>query len=122
MEMARETVKETAKETNINLRVIILKTTLLDTCKNSPPGSGGGWRCLNFLADSMRMLLPRLPPPKGFAQRIALEEPGPKYAIGHSPIANLEHPCAISLKVNLAAPRIAKDSAEGCSKLAMGEC
>jgi len=59
---------------------------------------------------------------EGFAQQIAPDELGPKIRDQHSPIANLEHPSAISLINNFAAQRIAKDSAEGCSKLAIGEC
>jgi len=58
----------------------------------------------------------------GFAQQITPDELGPKIRNQHSPIANLEHPCAISLINNFAAQRIAKDSAEGCYKLAIGEC
>ena len=57
-----------------------------------------------------------------FAQQIAPDELGPKIRNQHSPIANLEHPCTISLINNFEARRIAKDSAEGCSKLAIGEC
>src|SRR5207249_6662117 len=58
----------------------------------------------------------------GFAQQIAPDELGPKIRNQHLPIANLEHPCTISLINNNAARLIAKDSAEGCSKLAIGEC
>ena len=57
-----------------------------------------------------------------FAQQIAPDELGPKIRNQHSPIANLEHPCTISLINNFAARRIAKDSAEGCYKSAIGEC
>jgi len=63
----------------------------------------------------------RAHPPTGFAQKIAPDELGPKIRDQHSPIANLEHPSAISLINNFAAQRIAKDSAAGCSKLAIGE-
>jgi hypothetical protein len=45
-----------------------------------------------------------------------------KISIQHSPIANLEHPFALSLIDNLPTQGIAIDSAKGCSKLAIGEC
>jgi len=55
-------------------------------------------------------------------KQITPDELGPKIRNQHSPIANLEHPCAMSLINNFAAQRIAKDSAEECYKLAIGEC
>jgi hypothetical protein len=50
------------------------------------------------------------------------EKRGLKISHQHSPIANLEHPFAISAINNFPIPGIAIDSAEGCSKLAIGEC
>jgi hypothetical protein len=46
----------------------------------------------------------------------------PKISIQHSPIANLEHPFAISLINSFSTQGIANDSAKGCSRLAIGEC
>jgi len=66
--------------------------------------------------------LPLLCQGKGFAQQIAPDDLGPKIRNQHSPIANLEHPYAISLINNFAAQRIAKDNAKGCYKSAIGDC
>src|SRR5207247_6817346 len=40
----------------------------------------------------------------------------------HSPIANLEHPSALSLAISRAAKLLIRLIVEGCSKLAIGEC
>src|SRR5438093_9681016 len=55
----------------------------------------------------------------GFAQQI-----GEKAQIRnqHSPIANLEHPSALSLAISRAAKLLIRLIVEGCSKLAIGEC
>jgi hypothetical protein len=45
----------------------------------------------------------------------------PKISIRRSPIANLEHPFAISLINSFSTQGIAIDSAKGCSKLAIGD-
>jgi hypothetical protein len=49
------------------------------------------------------------------------EKHGPKIRNQPSPIANLEHPFATSLINNFPTQDNAIDSAEGCSKLAIGE-
>src|SRR5881397_428799 len=56
---------------------------------------------------------------RGFAQQI-----GEKAQIRnqHSPIANLEHPSALSLAISRAAKLLIRLIVEGCSKLAIGEC
>src|SRR5205814_5095026 len=56
---------------------------------------------------------------RGFAQQI-----GEKAQIRnqHSPIANLEHPSALSLAIRPAAKLLIRLIVEGCSKLAIGEC
>src|SRR5438034_9616976 len=55
----------------------------------------------------------------GFAQQI-----GEKAQIRnqHSPIANLEHPSALSLAIRRAAKLLIRLIVQGCSKLAIGEC
>src|SRR5207247_11322058 len=40
----------------------------------------------------------------------------------HSPIANLEHPSALSLAISRAAKLLIRLIVEGCSRLAIGEC
>src|SRR5207247_10715084 len=40
----------------------------------------------------------------------------------HSPIANLEHPSALSLAISRAAKLLIRLIVQGCSKLAIGEC
>src|SRR5437867_12948709 len=40
----------------------------------------------------------------------------------HSPIANLEHPSALSLSIRRAAKLLIRLIVQGCSKLAIGEC
>src|SRR5213593_3184773 len=56
---------------------------------------------------------------EGFAQQI-----GEKAQIRnqHSPIANLEHPSALSLAIRRAAKLLIRLIVQGCSKLAIGEC
>src|SRR5438094_653715 len=56
---------------------------------------------------------------EGIAQQI-----GEKAQIRHqqSPIANLEHPSALSLAISHTAKLLIRLIVEGCSKLAIGEC
>src|SRR5881397_781305 len=57
-------------------------------------------------------------------QRRALHnksERSPGYAISIR-IANLEHPCALSIAIRCAAKLTVRLIAQGCSKLAIGEC
>jgi hypothetical protein len=56
-----------------------------------------------------------LPNERGFEKR------GPTIGIQHSPIANLENPFAISLSNNSPTQGMAIDSAEGCSRSAIGD-
>jgi hypothetical protein len=52
----------------------------------------------------------------------SIQETWPKISIQHSPIADLEHPFAISLINSFPGEGIDIDSAKGCSKSAIGEC
>src|SRR5438094_1744646 len=81
---------------------------------------------LRYITDERRLDHPgcaagaaSLPREEGFAQQI-----GEKAQIRnqHSPIANLEHPSALSLAISRAAKLLIRLIVQGCSKLAIGEC
>jgi hypothetical protein len=47
---------------------------------------------------------------------------GPKISIQHSPIADLEHPFALSIAIPCVGKLLIRLIAKGCSKSAIGEC